>query len=203
MKRSVLAIAVMALAFCLSAWAGTDCGKGNEGNNPGGGSPNCSKGGKVSVPVSISVNPNISVAPTTTSVSSSTSNSASTSTSSATGGNASATGGNASASQTATGGNASNGPQSNQQVSNYDTPRQAPPATAPEALSTASCRIAGSVGASSPFGGVALGGSKMDNECNIRETAFAFSLIGDKEAAHALLCTTKAAKAAKLATCQK
>lgn len=100
----------------------------------------------------------------------------------------SAAGGSASA---AVGDNVSN-------LNNYQQVRQASSAYAPDALPSAPCRVSGSVGASSPFGGLSAGGSKLDAECDRRETARAFALLGNKLAAARILCNTKAAKEAQL-----
>lgn len=106
--------------------------------------------------------------------------------------------------QTATGGNASatNGDQKNAQTtsysSNYTEVRQTPMAYAPEAIPSAPCRSGFSGGASSGLGAVSLGGSKRDSECDLRETARAFALLGNSEAAARILCETKGAKKAKL-----
>lgn len=81
---------------------------------------------------------------------------------------------------------------------NYQQVRQAPSAYAPDALPSAPCRVSGSLGASSPFGGISAGGSKLDTECDSRETARAFALLGNKLAAARILCDTKAAKKAQL-----
>lgn len=81
---------------------------------------------------------------------------------------------------------------------NYQQVRQAPSAYAPDALPSAPCRVSGSIGASSPVGGLSLGGSKLDTECDARETARAFALLGNKLAAARILCDTKAAKKAQL-----
>ncbi|MBZ5695975.1 MAG: hypothetical protein LAN36_11530 [Acidobacteriia bacterium] len=112
----------------------------------------------------------------------------------ATGGNATANGGSATA---------TNGGQSNSQTSTYvsNQVRQAPPAFAPEAIPTSPCRIAGSIGASSPVGGISLGGSKIDNECDKRQTAQALANIGATQAACKVLLNTKAAKEAHVTEC--
>jgi hypothetical protein len=110
-----------------------------------------------------------------------------------------ATGGNAQQSQSATANNAGNVQSSDTSVNTtYKQVRQAPMAYAPDAYPSAPCRVSGSAGVSSPVGGVSLGGSKMDNECDKRETARAFALLGNQEAAAKILCETKAAKAAHL-----
>lgn len=121
-------------------------------------------------------------------------NSASGGTSSSTSNGGSAQGGNAeggSVGNTSTNGTVSNS-------NNYQQVRQAPSAYAPDALPSAPCRVSGSIGASSPFGGLSAGGSKLDAECDRRETARAFALLGNKMAAARILCNTKAAKEAQL-----
>lgn len=135
------------------------------------------------------------------------------SSSSATGGNATATGGSANQQQgqqqqqTQNNNqnqsvNASNGGQQNSQSTNYSTSyqqvRQAPMAYAPDAAPSAPCRVAGSAGVSAPIGGVSFGGSKMDDECDLRESARAFALLSNRIAAAKILCQTKAAKKAHL-----
>lgn len=106
--------------------------------------------------------------------------------------------------QTATGGSASasNGDQSNAQStsfnSNYTEVRQTPMAYAPEAIPSAPCRSGFSGGGSTGLGALSFGGSKRDDECDLRETARAFALLGNQEAAARVLCETKGAKKAKL-----
>jgi hypothetical protein len=109
------------------------------------------------------------------------------------GGNSTAQGGAGGSSQA---NNSLAGTISNNQV--YQQVRQAPAAYAPDALPSAPCRVSGSAGASSPFGGVSIGGSKLDTECDRRETARAFALLGNKLAAARILCNSKAAKEAQL-----
>jgi hypothetical protein len=110
------------------------------------------------------------------------------------GGNA--TGGAGGSSSATTG--ASNSSTSVSNSNSYQQVRQASSAYAPDALPSAPCRVGGSAGVSSPFGGVSLGGSKLDKECDRRETARAFALLGNKLAAARILCNTKAAKEAQL-----
>lgn len=104
-------------------------------------------------------------------------------------------------SQVAQGGNATatNGGQQNAQNLTVDNKqvRQAPAAFAPDAYPSAPCRVSGSVGASAPIGGISLGGSKLDSECDKRETARAFANIGQYQAALEILCTAKSAKVVK------
>jgi hypothetical protein len=99
----------------------------------------------------------------------------------------------------ATGGNAVSGANLDLSInSNYRQIRQAPTAIAPDAFPSAPCRVAGGIGVSSPFGGLSLGGSKLDKDCDARETARFFALINNRTAAAKILCNTKAAKKAKL-----
>ena len=48
------------------------------------------------------------------------------------------------------------------------------------------------------MGGLSFGSSKLDNECDLRETARSFAALGNKLAAARILCNTKAAKTAQL-----
>lgn len=97
------------------------------------------------------------------------------------------------------GGNATSGANLDLSInSNYRQIRQAPTAIAPDAFPSAPCRVAGGIGVSSPFGGLSLGGSKLDKDCDARETARFFALINNRTAAAKILCNTKAAKKAKL-----
>lgn len=113
--------------------------------------------------------------------------------------------------QIATGGEAtaSNGDQSNAQStsfnSTYTETRQTPMAYSPEAIPSAPCRSGFSGGGSTGFGAFSVGSSKRDEECDLRETARAFALLGNPEAAARILCETKGAKKAKLdqETCSK
>jgi hypothetical protein len=107
-------------------------------------------------------------------------------------------------SQTATGGQAtssSTGQASAQ--TEIRIPRQAPAAVAPDAFPSAPCRVGFGGAASAPIGGLSIGGSKLDEECDKRETARAFAHLGFKEAALKILCTTKAAKKALGEGCYK
>lgn len=79
--------------------------------------------------------------------------------------------------------------------------RQTASAIAPADFPTAPCRIATSIGGSSPFVGLSFGSSKEDKDCNareedrdVRETARAFEEIGMREAARQLLCSLKASQ---------
>ncbi|MCU1301760.1 MAG: hypothetical protein JWQ87_2044 [Candidatus Sulfotelmatobacter sp.] len=81
------------------------------------------------------------------------------------------------------------------------TPHQAPFVFAPDAGSTATCRVGGSAGGSFPFGGLVLSLSRKDTECDIRQAAKSFDAIGDRAAAHDLLCSLKVAK--NLDSCKK
>lgn len=108
--------------------------------------------------------------------------------------------------QTATGGaasaNASNGPQSNAQTSNYSSSytevRQTPMAYAPEAFSSAPCRAGFSAGGSSGVAAFSLGGSKRDKDCEIIRAVGVFLSMGNPTAAAKVACKTAGAKAAKL-----
>lgn len=84
----------------------------------------------------------------------------------------------------------------------YNQVRQAPLAYAPDAYPTAPCRVSGSAGVSAPIGGLSLGGSKLDTECDLKETARAFALIHNFDAASRILCETKGAKRAHLTLAQ-
>jgi hypothetical protein len=84
---------------------------------------------------------------------------------------------------------------------NQNQVRQAPTAYAPDAFPSAPCRVSGSAGVSAPIGGISFGGSKLDTECDKRETARAFALIGQTDSACQILLTTRAAKAAGITSC--
>jgi hypothetical protein len=58
--------------------------------------------------------------------------------------------------------------------------------------------VSSSGGASAPFGGISFGGSTLDKQCDMRETARAFALLGSRYAAAKILCNTDAAKKAHL-----
>ncbi len=103
-------------------------------------------------------------------------------------------------SQIANGGTASNGPQSNVQETVNNQIRQAPMAYAPESIPTAPCRVAGSAGVSAPVGGISLGGSKADKECELRATAAMFAALHQPKAALEVACQSKYAKAVKNCT---
>lgn len=72
--------------------------------------------------------------------------------------------------------------------------RTVPTAIAPDAYPSAPCRVSGSAGGSWLGGGISFGGSKMDHECDKRETARSFALLGQYEAALRILCSTRAAR---------
>jgi hypothetical protein len=103
----------------------------------------------------------------------------------------------------AMGGSASNGSQQNSQSFALKTPHLAPAVFAPAAYPSAPCRVSLSGGFSFLTGGGAFGGSRMDHECDKRETARSFFDIGQSGAALEILCTTKAAKKAHVAVCQE
>lgn len=108
-------------------------------------------------------------------------------------------------SQSATGGaaTASSAGQANSNVNETRVPRQAPFALAPDVYPSAPCRVGWGGAASAPIGGLSVGGSKLDDECDKRETARAFSNLGFREAALKILCTTKAARKALGEGCHK
>jgi len=72
------------------------------------------------------------------------------------------------------------------------TIRNTPSVYAPPASPTSPCRIGGSGGASGAGIGFSLGGSKMDWECNTRETADAFARMGMPALGLMMLCRTEA-----------
>lgn len=80
----------------------------------------------------------------------------------------------------------------------YKEIRQTPPAYAPDAYPTAPCIKGFSGGASSPLVAGSIGGGKIDQGCDSRETARVFALMGNQEAAAKILCSTDAAKRAHL-----
>jgi len=102
-----------------------------------------------------------------------------------------ANGGNANAE----GGNASNG--GNSITNETSIPRQAPPAYAPTIVPS-NCQGSLTGGASSPVGGISIGGSRADKNCQFMAVASAFAALRNFKAAARVLCETKAAKAAKL-----
>jgi len=95
----------------------------------------------------------------------------------------------------AEGGNASNG--GNSITNETSIPRQAPPAYAPTII-PANCQGSLTGGASSPVGGISIGGSKADKNCQALAVASAFVSLGNLKAAAKIVCNTKAAKEAKL-----
>ena len=89
------------------------------------------------------------------------------------------------ATSNATGGNAVN--EGNNLSTSYNQVRQAPMAYAPEAFSTASCRAGGSAGISAPIGGISIGGSKKDKDCERAVLANGFFSRGNYVAGCKLL----------------
>lgn len=91
------------------------------------------------------------------------------------------------ATSTATGGNAVN--EGNSLSTSYvnNQPRQAPMAYAPEAFSTAACRAGASAGVSAPIGGISIGGSKKDKDCERAVLANGFFSRGNYVAGCKLL----------------
>lgn len=127
--------------------------------------------------------------------------------SSAQGGNAAAQGGAATSSaandshNTAEGGNAS-GQQTNISSSDsYREVRQTPPAFSGNVQPTSSCKNAVNGGASAPVAGLSFGFGTKDEECDRRALAESFVQVGDREAAHGVLCDSKYAR--KLPQCQQ
>lgn len=141
---------------------------------------------------------------------------------SATGGKATATGGNASQSQKQNQSQLNNQQQSTSQNANssasnsgnnsnyesnssetYNQIRQAPLAYAPTIIPS-NCQGSISGGVSAPIGGISLGGSKADKNCQRLALAAAFAAMRNFSAAAKVLCSLDGAKAAhlSLAECQ-
>jgi hypothetical protein len=106
----------------------------------------------------------------------------------------SATGGNASSA----GGSATNGPQSNAQstVENTNIPRQTFSAIAPPPFHTAPCIKGWGGAAQTGWAGLSLGAGKVDQGCDIRETAEEFRNAGSLVAFCKMLVTEPSAKKA-------
>ena len=92
--------------------------------------------------------------------------------------------------QSAQGGNADAQSNSSATISQKEA---AASAIAPNVYPTAPCRITGGVGGQIAGGGLSFGGSKIDAECELRETARSFAAIGRGDLALRLLCATEAA----------
>jgi len=75
--------------------------------------------------------------------------------------------------------------------------RSAPMAYAPT-IFPSGCNGSISGGASAPFGGISIGGTKQDHHCQQMQTAAMFLSQGNLEAATLILCRTWAARDAKL-----
>ena len=75
--------------------------------------------------------------------------------------------------------------------------RSAPPALGPT-IFPSGCNGSISGGASAPFGGISIGGTKQDHHCQAMQTAAMFLSQGNLEAATRILCRTWAARDAKL-----
>ena len=75
--------------------------------------------------------------------------------------------------------------------------RSAPMAYAPT-IFPSGCNGSISGGASAPFGGISIGGTKQDHHCQAMQTAAMFLSQGNLEAATRILCRTWAARDAKL-----
>jgi len=110
----------------------------------------------------------------------------------------STTGSSSSDSSTNANNAATNGPQSNSQVSNYNDVHQTPATFVPPQFSTAPCQQAGGAGGAGGVFSFGISGSRTNRECEKRATAQDFAAIGNSEAAAKILCKTKAAKAAGL-----
>jgi len=78
-----------------------------------------------------------------------------------------------------------------------NVPRNAPMAYAPT-IFPSGCNGSLSGGASAPFGGISIGGTKQDHHCQQMQTAAMFLSQGNLEAATRILCRTWAARDAKL-----
>ena len=73
-------------------------------------------------------------------------------------------------------------------ASQGDYPRQAPPAFAPNLVAAPeTCMGSTAIGASTPFGGVAIGTTYKSEDCELRMFARSLSALGQNEAALALL----------------
>lgn len=84
--------------------------------------------------------------------------------------------------------NANNSNQAtNVTVEGDNIPRQVASATAPIVVNVASCAIGGSVAGQGPGFGFALGGARIDKDCNARADAQILYQLGEKEAAVLLL----------------
>jgi hypothetical protein len=110
----------------------------------------------------------------------------------------SSTGASSSNSSTSATNAATNGPQSNSQISNYNDVHQTPATFVPPQFSTAPCQQAGGVGGAGGLFSFGVSGSRTNRECEKRATAQDFAAIGNPEAAAKILCKTKASKAAGL-----
>ena len=110
---------------------------------------------------------------------------------------------NSNSAQGGTGGTASSSNNSSGNVTSFSSVdnqvRQTPPAYAPDAAFTTSPCVKGfSGGVSSPGLAGSLGISKTDKGCDSRQAAVIFFALGNKTAAARILCSTDAAKRAKL-----
>jgi hypothetical protein len=110
----------------------------------------------------------------------------------------STTGASSSNSSTSATNAATNGPQSNSQISNYNDVHQTPATFVPPQFSTAPCQQAGGVGGAGGLFSFGVSGSRTNRECEKRATAQDFAAIGNPEAAAKILCKTKASRAAGL-----
>jgi len=165
---------------------GGNGGQGGNGGNGGNGGTGNGFGGNGGVGTGIGVGVGIGQGGSATGGSVSNSGNSSNTNTTSSGASAGATAG------------ASNNSSGNTVNSTYTEQRQTPMAYAPDALPTAPCFKTYSAGASSPFFGAALGGGRIDKGCDARETARSFALLHNFTAAAKILCSTDAAKRAKL-----
>jgi hypothetical protein len=106
-------------------------------------------------------------------------------------------GGSASQTQSTTSNATGNGDNANNSVTNVKTAAES--AITPVGFPTAPCLGTFGGAAQSIPGGISFGGSKVDRGCDARQTALQFAVtLGNRLAAAKILCSTKAAKQAKL-----
>jgi hypothetical protein len=170
----IAVVAVIGLAFAAPAYAA----QGGEGDNTG-----CNGQGNPNSPCQGTTH-NGGAGGSSTAVSVSNASAKSTSTSGAVG-----IGGAASASY--------EGYTGQSQSVRVDTPRQAPAVLAPAlSVSSLTCMASVSVGASTPFGGAALGVPKLDKGCEKRANAMILHTLGQSQAALRLMAQDSAVKQA-------
>lgn len=114
-----------------------------------------------------------------------------------TGGTADAAGGTGTGGQaSAAGGNSQSGASSNAQTENTNIPRQTFSAIAPQPFHTAPCVKGWGGAAQTGWAGLSLGAGKVDQGCDIRETAEEFRNAGSLVAFCKMLVTEPSAKKA-------